>query len=140
MRCTCKKSSSTGVSRPKKDTSTRTLPFSGLIASTMPMKSVNGPSTTLTRSPLEKLTLTRGASIFIRRRIRLTSGSSSGLGCVPAPTKPVTPGVVRGDALVGHRHLNEHVPGEDLALHGAPLAVLDLDLLLGGDHDIVDLV
>src|SRR5262249_30896690 len=51
IRCTCRKSSSTGVSRPKKDTSTRTLPFSGLMSSTTPMKSVKGPSTTFTRSP-----------------------------------------------------------------------------------------
>src|SRR5882724_7027967 len=60
MRWTWRKSSSTGVSRPKNDTSTRTLPFSGLMSSTTPMKSVNGPSTTLTRSPLVKLTLTLG--------------------------------------------------------------------------------
>src|SRR5262249_18343293 len=75
IRCTCRKSSSTGVSRPKKDTSTRTLPFSGLMSSTTPMKSVNGPSTTLTRSPLVKLTLTLGGSWPIFLRIFLTSSS-----------------------------------------------------------------
>jgi hypothetical protein len=38
-RSTWVKSSSTGVSRPKKETSTRTFPFSRLISSTVPMKS-----------------------------------------------------------------------------------------------------
>src|SRR5579884_375589 len=48
---TCRKSSSTRVSRPKNETSTQTLPFSRLISSTTPMNSANGPSMTLTLWP-----------------------------------------------------------------------------------------
>ena len=42
--------------------------------------------------------------------------------------------------LVAHRHLDQHVAGEDLAVHGLALAVLDLDLLLDRDEDLEDLV
>jgi hypothetical protein len=45
---TSKKSSSTGVARPKMETSTRTLPFSGFTSSTVPLKLENGPSMTRT--------------------------------------------------------------------------------------------
>jgi hypothetical protein len=41
---TCKKSSSTGVSRPKNETITRTLALSISMLSTVPMKSLKGPS------------------------------------------------------------------------------------------------
>src|SRR5258708_2810647 len=42
--------------------------------------------------------------------------------------------------VVPHLHLDEDVPGIDLALHRVALAVLDLDLLLGGHEDLEDLV
>ena len=45
--------------------------------------------------PTLKPTLTFGASTRIWRRMRFTSGGSSGTGRVPEPTKPVTPGVLR---------------------------------------------
>src|SRR5207253_3114538 len=44
-RSTWRKSSSTGVSRPKKETRTRTLPLSRSMESTTPTKSTKGPST-----------------------------------------------------------------------------------------------
>src|SRR5437867_11106854 len=50
------------------------------------------------------------------------------------------PGVVGRHAFVRHQHLDENVARENFALHGAALSVLDLDLFLGRDHDIVDLV
>ena len=56
---------STGVSRPNMLTSTLSLPFSGLISSTLPWKSVNGPSTTRTDSPTWNSTRILGASCFI---------------------------------------------------------------------------
>src|SRR5256712_394278 len=90
-----RKSSSTGVSRPKIDTRTFTLLRSGFTSSTTPWRSVNGPSVTRTASPFVNATLYFGASSLIWRRIALTSPSVSGVGCVPIPTKLVTPGVLR---------------------------------------------
>src|SRR5205809_1904594 len=90
-----RKSSSTGVSRPKIDTRTLTLLRSGLTSSTTPCRSVNGPSVTRTASPFVNATLYFGASSLICRRIALTSPSESGVGVVPMPTKLVTPGVLR---------------------------------------------
>src|SRR5947208_5546187 len=58
----CRKSSSTGVSRPKIETSTLTLLRSGWTSSTTPWKSANGPSVTRTASPLVKATLYLGCS------------------------------------------------------------------------------
>src|SRR4029078_3877358 len=48
----CRKSSSTGVSRPKIETSTLTLLRSGFTSSTTPRRSVNGPSLTRTAYPV----------------------------------------------------------------------------------------
>src|SRR5512133_2159191 len=59
---TCMKSSSTGVARPKIDTSTRTLPLSGLTSSTVPLKFENGPSITRTWSPSSSSTVGLGLS------------------------------------------------------------------------------
>src|SRR5579884_239298 len=42
--------------------------------------------------------------------------------------------------VVVHDHVDQDVAGEDLPLHRPALAVLDLDLLLGRDHDLEDLV
>jgi hypothetical protein len=44
------------------------------------------------------------------------------------------PGVVR------HRHFDQHIAGEDFALHRAALAVADLDFFLGGHHDAENLI
>jgi hypothetical protein len=55
----------------------------------------------------------------------------------PGHTRRVPDDVPR---VVGHHHLDEHVAREDLLLDRPPLAVLDLDLLLGGDHHLEDLV
>ncbi len=49
---TCSKSSSTGVARPKIDTPTLTLALSKSSSSTIPLKLANGPSSTLTESPI----------------------------------------------------------------------------------------
>src|SRR4029079_3496730 len=76
----CRKSSSTGVSRPKMLTSTLTLLRSGLTSSTVPMNSANGPSVTRTLWPFWKATRYLGVSTPICRRICLTSCSSSGTG------------------------------------------------------------
>src|SRR3954467_3637070 len=59
---TCMKSSSTGVARPKMDTSTLTRPLSGFTSSTVPLKFENGPSTTLTLSPSSNSTFGLGLS------------------------------------------------------------------------------
>src|SRR4029077_1590994 len=85
----CRKSSSTGVSRPKIETSTLTLLRSGFTSSTTPCRSVNGPSVTRTASPFVNATLYFGASSLICRRIWRTSVSDSSVGLLPLPTKLV---------------------------------------------------
>src|SRR5574341_839023 len=50
-RSTCRNSSSTGVDLPKMLTITVSLPCDGFTSSTVPMKLLNGPSITRTRSP-----------------------------------------------------------------------------------------
>ena len=55
-------SSSTGVERPKIETETLTLAFSVSTSSIKPTKDANGPSQTLTCSPISKLTTSRGRS------------------------------------------------------------------------------
>src|SRR5712671_946810 len=98
---TWRKSSSTGVSRPKMLTRTLTLFRSGLTSSTVPMNSANGPSVTRTLWPFVKATRNFGVSTPMCRRICLTSFSSSGIGSLRTPgmfappTKLVTPGVFR---------------------------------------------
>src|SRR6195256_4039996 len=89
------KSSSTGVARPKIETSTRTRPLSGFTSSTVPLKFENGPSTTRTLSPSSTSTLGFGfrapsLSWVVRRAIScsLTAG-----GLVALPTNPVIFGV-----------------------------------------------
>ena len=94
-RSACKKSSSTGVSRPKNETSTRILPFSWLISSISPRKSANGPSMMRTVSPSWKgdldLRRFRGHALHDG----LDARSSSGTGLLSTLTNPVTPGVFR---------------------------------------------
>ena len=71
-----------------------------------------------------------------------TSDMLSGTGWWLWPTKPVTDGRVPhgGPGLVGEVHADQDVPGQDGALDHLALAVLDLRDLLGGDHDLVDVV
>ena len=97
--------------------------------------------------PTTKPTLTFGASTRIWRRMRFTSGGSSGTGRVPEPTKPVTPGRVAHDepraagldvVFLQLDHLREDVAGEDLARDRAALAVANLNLVLGRNHDLED--
>src|SRR5947208_8377792 len=89
------KSSSTGVARPKIETSTRTRPLSGFTSSTVPLKFENGPSTTRTLSPSSNSTFGFGfrapsLSWVVSRAIScsLTAG-----GLVALPTNPVIFGV-----------------------------------------------
>lgn len=58
---TCKKSNSTGVSRPKMETKTVTFPLASSIAETVPRRSVNGPSMMRTASPRVKAAWNFGA-------------------------------------------------------------------------------
>src|SRR3954470_9910176 len=84
---------STGVSRPKIDTSTLSLAASSLISEISPEKSDSGPDTTFTDSPIENWALVRGRSAASRCIRRSISVCESGTGFCWAPTKPVTPGV-----------------------------------------------
>jgi hypothetical protein len=53
---------SNGVSLPKTDTNTFTFPCSSFTSSTLPKKSLKGPSFTLTESPTLNLASNLGAS------------------------------------------------------------------------------
>ncbi|OLE29702.1 MAG: hypothetical protein AUG43_05480 [Actinobacteria bacterium 13_1_20CM_3_68_10] len=76
-------------------TSTFSFCWSGLTSTISPSKSESGPDVTFTDSPSENSTWARGRSPAVApvRRILSTSPCESGTGLVPAPTKPVTPGV-----------------------------------------------
>src|SRR5579875_271968 len=97
--------SSTGVSRPKIDTSTLSFWVTGLTSFTVAGSVANGPSITVTDSPTSYsgvgfltvsgcLTPSAGAGASSAA----TSLSGSGDGLLDSPTKPVTPGVLRTTA------------------------------------------
>src|SRR3954447_22385869 len=102
--------SSTGVSRPKIETRTCSFCCSALISLIVAGSVANGPSMTVTDSPTSKSTTAVGAAVVAAAspppvraacgvvagaRIFTTSSSVSGEGREVAPTKPVTPGVLR---------------------------------------------
>src|SRR6188472_846084 len=94
---------------------TRTLSLlrSGLTSSTVPMNSAKGPSVTRTLWPFWKATRYLGVSTPIWRRMPLTSCSSSGTGSLRDPGMLPPP---------------------------TKLVAPDLDLILFGHEDLVDLV
>src|SRR3990172_698607 len=68
------------------------------MSSMTPLKSAKGPSMTRMVSPTSQSGLNRGAffsSSLRTPRMRSTSRRDNGVGFVPDPTKPVTPGVLR---------------------------------------------
>ena len=87
---TCRKSSSTGVS-PKEVHHNANFDFSRSISDTVPRKSLKGPSTIRTFSPILYVTLTTGASASIRFRIEFTSSWRKGVGWFPMPTNRLLP-------------------------------------------------
>jgi hypothetical protein len=90
---TWSKASSTGVSRPKIETSTLSFCWSALISEMDPGSCANGPEVTVTDSPTCHSTCGLSFSTGLVSRILATSFSDSGVGLAPEPTKPVTPGV-----------------------------------------------
>src|SRR6187200_2140460 len=146
------KLSSTGVSRPKISTRALTLWASTLISVIVACRVANGPSTTMTESETSKSatsTCLRGVAVAVpppagaaaaASALAWTAGPSmfstssrlSGIGWWLWPTKPVTDGVCRTP--------DQDVAGENGALDDLALPVLDLGYLLGGDHDLVDVV
>src|SRR5918994_990336 len=99
--------SSTGVSRPKMETSTCSFCCSALISLIVAGSVANGPSITVTDSPTSKSTTAVGAAAVVVLAVsavraacgvaagasRLTTSSMlSGEGRDVAPTNPVTPG------------------------------------------------
>src|SRR5215210_7588971 len=97
--------SSTGVSRPKIETSTLSFWLSALISEIEAGSVSNGPSVTVTDSPTVKSTLISGDVLAapgagalgasVGASIEKTSSSVRGTGWCVCPTKPVTPGVCR---------------------------------------------
>src|SRR5690606_12401954 len=92
---TCSYSSSTGVARPKMETDTRRRARSSSTLSTTPSKLANGPSVTLTFSPMSKrmVGLGRSTPSSMAPTMRWISRSLTGIGLAPEPRKPVTLGV-----------------------------------------------
>src|SRR5215213_8704171 len=96
--------SSTGVSRPKMDTSTLSFCASGLISEIVAGRVSKGPSMTVTDSPTSKSTTRTGAAALVPgfsltsrlgASMEKTSLVLSGTGWWVLPTNPVTPGVCR---------------------------------------------
>ena len=91
--------SSTGVSRPKIDTSTLSFWASAWISLIEAGSVANGPSMTVTDSPTSKsaalVSTTCGRFSSSGARNCMTSSMDSGDGRWVCPTKPVTPGVLR---------------------------------------------
>src|SRR3954454_495202 len=106
--------SSTGVSRPKIETSTCSFCCSALISLIVAGRVANGPSMTVTDSPTSKSTTAvvvpvvaaappaaAASAVFAAwggaagASILTTSSMVSGEGLDVAPTNPVTPGVLR---------------------------------------------
>ena len=103
------KPSSTGVSRPKIDTSTLIFCVSALISEIVAGNVSNGPSMTVTDSPTVKSTSAdaddaepldaaapsaeASGSSNVGFSIVTTSSIDNGYGWCALPTKPVTPGV-----------------------------------------------
>src|SRR4029079_12958784 len=72
------KDSSTGVSRPKMETSTLSFWFSALISEIVAGKVSNGPSVTVTDSPMVKSTLIAAAAFAALAAVVGVFGSSDG--------------------------------------------------------------
>ncbi|KKT36408.1 MAG: hypothetical protein UW23_C0001G0018 [Candidatus Collierbacteria bacterium GW2011_GWA1_44_12] len=75
-----RKSSSTGVSRPKMETRTVTFPLASSMADTVPRRSVKGPSMMRTASPMVKAAWNLGADCSPKAAMALTSFSGRGVG------------------------------------------------------------
>jgi len=107
-------------------TMTLSLALSVLTSSTMPMKLVKGPSMTRTLSPIRKRTLGFGLPLS--------------LGPAADKTRDLRrlPDDVPG--LVVQLHLDENVSREYLPVRNLPLALLQLNDLLGRNHDLRNLV
>src|SRR4051812_44123388 len=91
-------SSSTGVSRPKIDTSTLRRWASRFTSLIVAGRVANGPSVTVTDSPTEYSCALGASTRFFSTagaRIDATSSIRSGDGRLVRPTKPVTLGVLR---------------------------------------------
>ena len=83
------------VFRPKMLTETRSLPRSGSISSTTPLWFWNGPSATLTVSPIVEADL-RFYLVFAAPHLRKQASTSDGrigIGRSLVPANPITPGV-----------------------------------------------
>ena len=149
---TCRKSTSTGVDRPKIPTMTRSLPFSVFTSSMLPVKESKGPSMIRTISPTEKLC--RGfrirSALISPAFCRMPRASSCEMGCgfwfLLEPDEAGDAGDL-ADLLAdlfppgsGQVHLHHDVAGEEL-LGGHPLVpVLDLDDFLRRDLHVEDVV
>src|SRR5947207_309157 len=124
--------------------STSTFSFwaSALTSTISPSKSESGPEVTFTDSPSENSTCARCRSPIAVpvRRIRSTSGCESGTGVLPAPTKPVTPGVF---LTTPHESFEDQVGdprirADDRARDDYDDRALD-DLVLGRPLDLLQL-
>ncbi len=156
---TWSKLSSTGVSRSNSDTSTMSLPLSGLISLIVPGRPANEPSLIVIVSPASK-SISAGIERAVFAEVDLDLellgrglGDLHGRlqhveGLVEAQRRRVV-GVAHeardagrvahdGPAVLVEVHADEHVAGDAHAVDELPLAVLDLDHVLHGDLHLVD--
>ena len=129
---TWSKPTSTGVSRPKIETSTLSFEASSLISAISPEKSDSGPETTLTDSPIENCARVRGRSAVSRWSSRSTSpwfkGTPGVTGFVGASNEPVPLTQPEVDRLL-HREVAQKVAtkaqfqiGESVKVISGPLS------------------
>ena len=125
---TWSKPTSTGVSRPKIDTSTLSLAASSLISEISPEKSDSGPETTLTDSPIVNWARVRVAVATSLCSSRSTSHLGQRHGLLGGADEAGHAGGALDDApgVLVELHVDEHVAGHRALLDGDLLVVLHL--------------
>ena len=141
---TCRKSSSTGVARPKMVTRTRSVLRSGLISSTLPEKFAKGPSMILHRLVLLERHLRArplGRSrLAVQNRIHFVGGERDGLVAAADESGDARRVLHFMPQLIVHFHLHQHVSGIEQALAGDLLAAAQFHHFFGGNQNLADLV
>jgi hypothetical protein len=137
-------SNSTGVGRPKIETATLRRDRSSSTSSTRPLKLANGPSATLTCSPISKVTVGFGRStpslhlvedahgLLFRDRNRLVVRAEE--------ARHLRRILDQQERRVGHLHLHEHVAREEFALRMDLATAAHLDDVLGRNQHLLEKV
>ena len=143
---TCQYSKSTGVARPKMETLTRSLPFSGSISSMVPSWLWNGPSHTRTGSPTANSTLGDGFRIQQGQKVfhlALAHGEGGVAGAGNADDTvnlldKVPKVLVQGAVRFQQVHVGINIPGKEFAVTFRFFAVAHFGNKFRGDFHPVN--